>query len=90
MKVRALLGVSALASTLALAFPANAQTTSDAQAADPTIGGQTVDSNNPNSDAQANEQDAANRDVVVTGSRIRRPNDESPVPITTLTAAELG
>ncbi|MDK8184879.1 MULTISPECIES: TonB-dependent receptor domain-containing protein [Sphingomonas] len=90
MKFRALLGVSALASTLALAFPANAQTTSDAQAADPTIGGQTVDSNNPNSDAQANEQDAANRDVVVTGSRIRRPNDESPVPITTLTAAELG
>ncbi len=27
--------------------------------------------------------------IVVTGSRIRRPNDDSPVPVTTVTAAEI-
>lgn len=27
--------------------------------------------------------------IIVTGSRIRRPNDDSPVPITTVTAAEI-
>lgn len=33
--------------------------------------------------------EASDEPIVVTGSRIRRPNDESTVPITTVTAAEI-
>ncbi|MES2289640.1 MAG: TonB-dependent receptor [Pseudomonadota bacterium] len=38
---------------------------------------------------QAAASDEASDTIVVTGSRIRRPNDEASVPITTVTAAEI-
>lgn len=80
MKIRHLLEASALAGTLAFALPAVAQTTAT------TATGQTeTDSSN---DTTANQGNSGG-EVVVTGSRIRRPNDQSPVPISTVSAAEL-
>lgn len=42
----------------------------------------------PEATAPASTETGTN-DVVVTGSRIRRPNEDSPIPITTVTSAEL-
>lgn len=39
--------------------------------------------------ASAEEETVRGEDVIVTGSRIRRPNDDSTIPISTVTAAEL-
>ncbi|MET4896138.1 TonB-dependent receptor [Sphingomonadaceae bacterium jetA1] len=78
MKIRYLLEASALAGSLALAFPAIAQTT-------PTTSVQTEDGSAQNAEAHP----STGGEVIVTGSRIRRPNDQSPVPISTVSAAEL-
>ncbi|AQR75255.1 TonB-dependent receptor domain-containing protein [Sphingomonas sp. LM7] len=74
MKLSQLLGASALASATFL-IPQVAF----AQASQPAEAGQ-VDNT-----ATAEEETT----IVVTGSRIRRPNDDSPVPVTTVTAEEI-
>lgn len=69
-----LLGASALMGAAFISSPALAQTAAN----DPA--------------AQVAADDAAEPEageVVVTGSRIRRPNDDSPVPVTTITPAEI-
>lgn len=76
MKLGHLLSATALVGALA-AFPA----TAFAQVASATQAAQ--DEQAP---GEGNEGDG---DIVVTGSRIARPNDSSTVPVTTLTAAEL-
>ena len=77
MKLSRYLCATALVGAIA-ALPAAAF----AQAGQPT---QEQDATAPAS----TETEADTNDVVVTGSRIRRPNEDSPVPITTVTAQEL-
>ena len=80
MKIDHLFTATAMAGVLTcLAGPAFAQATGN-----PVAAAQNLAAPDP-SDAPA--ETAA--DVVVTGSRIARPNDNSTVPVTTLTAAEL-
>lgn len=74
MKMTKLLSATALASAFVLPGAAAAQTT-------------TTDTQAELSNDQLDEQEAGS--VVVTGSRIRRPNDVSASPITTVTAAEI-
>ncbi len=74
MKTSRLLGATALASA-AFLFPLVAQ----AQSSEPIEAAQT-------DTTQAEDEGAT---VVVTGSRIRRPNDDSPVPVTTVTGEEI-
>ncbi|TGX55143.1 TonB-dependent receptor [Sphingomonas gei] len=74
MKTSRLLGATALASA-AFLFPLVAQ----AQSSEPVEAAQT-------DTTQAEEEGPT---VVVTGSRIRRPNDDSPVPVTTVTGEEI-
>ncbi|MFN3433552.1 MAG: TonB-dependent receptor domain-containing protein [Sphingomonas sp.] len=78
-----LLSASALAGGMLLATNAFAQT-ADPAAQDQAPAGASV--------AAAAQDDSAARpgeDIVITGSRIRTPNAESVVPITTVSAAEL-
>src|SRR3954470_11051515 len=103
MKKFGLLGASALSSaafiglTFAAAAPAYAQgTTNSQQQAQPgSQPGDTPDTNriNPQSEVQVQTgqaPEAGNEQAItVTGSRIRRPNLQSPVPITSVTQAEL-
>ncbi|HEU4958903.1 MAG TPA: TonB-dependent receptor [Sphingomonas sp.] len=63
---------------MAFAAPAGAQTTDDSSAA--TQDAQQLD--------QQTADQSSNNDIVVTGSRIRRPNLESPVPVTTIQGEE--
>jgi outer membrane receptor protein involved in Fe transport len=93
MKITQLMGATALAGSLALAFPALAQTTS------PTTGaGDVVNPGQADADSavarnagsvQSVEDDGEANTVVVTGTRIARPNDVSPIPVSTVTAGEL-
>lgn len=77
MKISRLLGATALAGTLVIATSAHAQVTTEP----------------PSSQASAAVEEAAPQDeagtVVVTGSRLRRPNDDSSVPITSVRPDEL-
>jgi outer membrane receptor protein involved in Fe transport len=75
MKMSRFLCATAIASA-ALALPgvAFAQAGSPTQEQDATAPGTT---------------EVGAEDVVVTGSRIRRPNDDSPIPITTVTAQDI-
>ncbi|GHH14768.1 TonB-dependent receptor [Sphingomonas glacialis] len=76
MNIKKLMGATALVGVLA-AFPSIAL----AQTA-PV--GTTTDA------GQADDQDAAsNKEIIVTGSRISRPNDNSSVPISSVSAQEL-
>jgi outer membrane receptor protein involved in Fe transport len=76
MKFTTLLSATALAGVTTLALPSYAV----AQAStDPALATQEGDTN------AAPEENT----VVVTGSRIRRPNDDSPIPITSVTAEEI-
>src|SRR5436190_2324326 len=85
MKKFGLLSTSAISSaalfgmSLAIASPAYAQ-------ANPTPQASTTDSQDPDQD-QAAEQGGQN--VEVTGTRIRRPNIESNVPIVSVSAEDL-
>lgn len=75
MKFSRYLCATALAGAF-LAVPAVAH----AQAGSPT----------PEQDATApGTTETGSEDVIVTGSRIRRPNDDSPIPITSVTAQDL-
>ncbi|MDR6113741.1 outer membrane receptor protein involved in Fe transport [Sphingomonas sp. SORGH_AS870] len=81
MTMRTLLGASALASTLVLLpVAALAQTaTSETTATQPQEGAAT--------DPNVTERDEqAKGDVIVTGSRLARPNLDSPTPVTSVTA----
>lgn len=80
MKLRHLLGASALASTFLIGTAAFAQT---APVADTDPQAAAVD---PNVTEQAAQ---AQGDVIVTGSRLARPNIDSPNPITSVTAEQL-
>jgi outer membrane receptor protein involved in Fe transport len=89
-----LLGTSAIGSatfialTVAAAAPAYAQSdpaTHASQTSDAASGAAQTDAAAPA--AQAPESNTAG--IVVTGTRIRRPNLSSPVPITSMTAEEL-
>ena len=88
MRINRLLGASALFSTMLL-VPGVAQ----AQAA----GQQTPEDNSTQTGVtpantatdQNGEQETGKTDVVVTGSRIARPTLDSPIPVTTVSAAEL-
>jgi outer membrane receptor protein involved in Fe transport len=75
MKVSHYLCASALAGAL-IALPGVAI----AQVSQPTV--------EPDATAPEVSQEPVN-DVVVTGSRIRRPNDDSPIPITSITAENI-
>jgi outer membrane receptor protein involved in Fe transport len=79
-----LLSASALAGGMLLATNAFAQTAPDNTPQSGTTPGASI--------AAAPQDDAPSRDgdeILVTGSRIRSPNAESVVPITTVSAAEL-
>jgi outer membrane receptor protein involved in Fe transport len=75
MRLSRFLCATAIASAaLALPIAAFAQAGSPTQEQDATAPGTT---------------EVGAEDVVVTGSRIRRPNDDSPIPITTVTAQDI-
>lgn len=80
MNIKRLMGATALVGVLA-GFPAiaSAQTTPDQ--------GQAAIKGNATKNDQAPDQAPA--EIVVTGSRIARPNDNSTVPITSISGAEL-
>jgi outer membrane receptor protein involved in Fe transport len=73
VKLSQLLGASALASATFLVPQVAFAQTQ------PTESGQTETTATPEEEGS----------IVVTGSRIRRPNDDSPTPVTTVTAAEI-
>jgi outer membrane receptor protein involved in Fe transport len=78
-----LLSASALAGGMLLATNAFAQTASETPQTGTSAGTSMASQDQGDSDARDRE------DVVITGSRIRSPNAESVVPITTISAAEL-
>lgn len=83
MSVNHLLRASALVGVLAaFTAPAHAQN-------DPALAAGTDASTAPNADQQQTDAAASGNDIVVTGSRIARPNDTSVTPVTTLTGSEL-
>lgn len=88
MKTTRLLGATALATTFMISVPAAAQTAETPS----TASTQTVDPANqpanPNTDPETQEAQASD-EVVVTGSRIPRPNIEGAVPISSITAAQI-
>src|ERR1700759_1353395 len=86
----------AVAAFPAAAFAQAAPTTNSQQQAQPgSQPGDTPETSriNPQSTVEVQSGQAAEADsgqgIVVTGSRIRRPNLDSPVPITSVTAEEL-
>src|SRR5689334_13807964 len=92
MKFTQLMGATALAGSLALAFPAFAQTASpETGGGDVVNPGQTAADSAAARDAGPTQStdEAGNETVVVTGTRIIRPNDVSPIPVSTVTAGEL-
>ncbi len=84
MKLTSLLSATALAGSFALAPAAQAQTTQSSTVPATTTG------NRPAlpDEAPSAEPEASGNDVVVTGSRIRRPNLESTVPITSISGEQ--
>jgi outer membrane receptor protein involved in Fe transport len=74
MKITRLMGATALVGVLAV-FPSIVS----AQAVAPAA----------NAAKPASEEEAAPKDIVVTGSRIARPNDNSTIPISSVSAQEL-
>jgi outer membrane receptor protein involved in Fe transport len=84
MKLTVLLGATALAGSLAISSSAFAQTSPSS--------GDIVSTEQSNTDAATNKStnEDGRAEILITGSRIARPNDDSPIPISTVTAAELG
>ncbi|WP_374943463.1 TonB-dependent receptor domain-containing protein [Sphingomonas sp.] len=78
MKLTTLLSATALVGLTMIAAPGIAR----AQASQPAEAGQDVSASGVETEDETNT-------VVVTGSRIRRPNDDSALPITSVTAAEI-
>ena len=90
MKLTSLLGATALFSSMAvLPGVAHAQATQPAEANQ--AGGSTTDTTDSVNQmgAVTTQADEDTNTVVVTGSRIRRPNDDSPIPITTVTPQDI-
>jgi outer membrane receptor protein involved in Fe transport len=90
MKLTSLLGATALFTSMAvLPGVAHAQATQPAEANQ--AGGSTTDTTDSvdQTGAVTTEADEDTNTVVVTGSRIRRPNDDSPIPITTVTPQDI-
>jgi outer membrane receptor protein involved in Fe transport len=87
MKLTSLLSATALASSFAFAPLASAQTPAPAAQQD----GQSTAAlpDQPAADQPADAVPTGGNDVVVTGSRIRRPNLASAVPITSITGDNL-
>jgi outer membrane receptor protein involved in Fe transport len=93
----------ALGAMLAAASPATAQSTGTppalGSAREPNAAATTAEQDSPNDLATGNDRRAAviageatatsSRDIVVTGTRIVRPNNRSAAPITTTTSAEI-
>ena len=93
MKFTTLLSATALAGSLSLAPAAFAQTAPAATSTQGDVAAQaaTQDSTGATvatSDAPGTSDASDNGDVVITGSRIRRPNLDSGAPITTVSGAE--
>src|SRR6059058_4445633 len=93
MKKMGMLGTSAIGSAAFAAFvlaaPAYGQATQpsqDSMAQDSASAAGQADADVRTADAA---QPAGDQGITVTGTRIRRPNLQSPVPITSLTAEEL-
>ncbi|MDO6414328.1 TonB-dependent receptor [Sphingomonas sp. BIUV-7] len=84
-----LLAASALVGTLALFPPVAGAQTATAGADTPPVGSSPSIPGTAPSRASADESGAESTAIVVTGSRIRRPNLESGAPITTVSGAEL-
>lgn len=82
MKLHQYLGATALAGAIVAACPGIAM----AQATAPVAQG---DVTAPASQQQDVQDEAPGGEIVVTGSRIRRPNDSSPIPITSLGSQEI-
>ena len=82
MKLHQYLGATALAGAIVAACPGIAM----AQAAAPVA---QDDVTAPASQQQDVQDEAPGGEIVVTGSRIRRPNDSSPIPITSLGSQEI-
>ncbi|MBN2971302.1 TonB-dependent receptor [Roseomonas aeriglobus] len=94
MNISRLMGATALASTLAFASPAFAQTTAPTDnssvAGNPTARDGVCPPNTPNDPDCVDQASTEGETVLVTGSRIAGATAlDSPVPITQLTAAEL-
>ena len=87
------LSTSAFALSVGLASPAFAQAAAPAAELPVCAEGETENCKTPEPAAQQAQQAAAdsgsNDAIVVTGSRIRRPNLESNVPVTSVTAEDL-
>ena len=88
MKLTRLLGATALFSSLVV-LPAAAYAQASGQQAPTSDAGQTGVTPATTAADQTEEQETGKVDVVVTGSRIARPTLDSPVPITSVSAAEL-
>ena len=80
MRISILMGATALVGSLALVPVAHAQAGNSAQEDAQAI--------NPNADPRVQAEQEAG-ELIVTGSRIARPNLDSSVPITSLSASEL-
>jgi outer membrane receptor protein involved in Fe transport len=81
------LGATALATSLIVAQAAYAQTTPSQTS--PADVGAATGSVDDAADAKTTAGSSPNEEILVTGSRIRRPNDTSTIPISSVTAAEL-
>lgn len=92
VKLYTFLSATAL-SSLTFALPAAAQTSTDqvaAASAAPAAQAQAQPQTTPDVSADGTPvTDQDDKSIVVTGSRIRSPNAESTVPITSITAAEI-
>lgn len=84
-RVRSLLIGLPLATGLATALAAQTPTQGDATPASPAVAAGPTG----NPEQQAAEAPAAQQEIVVTGSRISRPTLASPIPVTTLSGADL-
>ncbi|RYF12221.1 MAG: TonB-dependent receptor, partial [Oxalobacteraceae bacterium] len=87
MLINRFLGATALATSLFVAQAAYAQTTPEQTS--PADVGAATGSVDDAADAKTNAAPSENEEILVTGSRIRRPNDTSTIPISSVTAAEL-
>ncbi|ONF95859.1 TonB-dependent receptor domain-containing protein [Sphingomonas jeddahensis] len=83
MKINALLSATALACSWALAPAVMAQTAPTDTTADASA------DTSANDVAGATNAGAGDNDIVVTGSRISRPNLDTAIPVTTFTATQL-
>lgn len=85
MNMKKFMGATALVGVLA-SYPAGAFAKATAA---PTVADEAAPVAVQDADAKTDDSSKAEPEILVTGSRIRRPNDESTVPITSVTKEEI-